>query len=163
MKKAILIAGLILLITLFLFLIFFNEEETEFADAKKCGSDLDCLKHAAQKGEKAVAFIEETPTPYSQSELRQAEIQGIKLPEKKGTKFSHLVQSCENELCNVKIKIQEFETGTPEFITGIMQNFNEMECKIPIKDLGTFPEDPSNCSGALIEGIKQLDKQMTPK
>ncbi len=161
MKKILLIIVLIIAI-LAIFWFFLQPKEDSF-DGIECQNNLVCLKDAAKKGEKARIFLEETATPYSQKELREFESQGITPPEKKGTVFSHTLKKCNSTTCIISVKVESFETGTPDFIVTVMQNFNEMECEIPIEDLGTIPEDISNCSGPFIEGLKILEEQYTAK
>ncbi len=129
------------------------------SDATDCGNDLDCLKQAAQEGEKAMAFVEVEPSPYSWAELREFERQGIEPPEKTGSLFSHLVKSCENGICSVAIKLERFPSDIPEPIKAVVGGMTDMVCQVPVDMVGEIPDDISNCSGPMVDAVGLVEEK----
>ncbi|MBN1941323.1 MAG: hypothetical protein JW772_04020 [Candidatus Diapherotrites archaeon] len=162
-KRILPLLGILVILVIALYFLLGLKQEGNISvvppDAIDCGNSMDCLRNAAENGEKAMAFIEEEPVQYTIKELRQFENQGIEPPEREGALFSHLVKECNEEECTVAIRIEKFPSDTPDFMVQIMQGFRDMECRMPAEDVGTFPEDISNCSGPYIEGIKILEGQ----
>lgn len=171
MKKKILVsvAFLVVLIVVLYFVLTWNAPKVEFspetyqppAGTMNCLYDAGCLKEAVASGEQAVAFVEEEPTPYTYYELVQYEKKGTTPPEKEGPLFSHTVKSCENDVCDVHIRMERLPSPLeiPEWVISIALANPEMDCDVPLDQLGTIPDDMELCSGPFVDAAKQIDEE----
>jgi len=171
MRKKILAlsAVLVLLIISLCFLLSLNAPRSDFKPenysapfgVKNCVYDIECLKQAARNNEKALAFVEVPPEPYSEGTLSYYAAQGIQPPEQKGPVFSHTIQSCTETACVVKVKLERLPQPQelPDWAMAIIMSNPVMDCSVPVELLGEIPDNASDCSGPLVDSIGDLEEE----